>query len=102
MASLFGPEAPSFTVRPAYFWQLGYENISREVRIIDFGEASPVSESHTKLRIPMSYCAPAALFDEDATRQADVWAFACAVFELFGSESPFENYAGDRDGLLAK
>lgn len=97
-----GPEAPPYTVISAYFWRLGMENITKEVRIIDFGEASSISEPRTKLHIPMSFCAPPALFDEDVTRLADVWAFACTVFELFGSSSLFEVYGADKDGLLAE
>lgn len=90
-----GPEAPPYTVIPAYFWCLGNENITKEVRIIDFGEASSISESRSKLHIPMPFCAPAAFFDEDVTRLADIWAFACNVFELFSPSSLFQE-----DGTL--
>jgi hypothetical protein len=60
-----GPEVPPYTVTSAYFWRLGNEKITKDVRIIDFGEASSISEPRTKLHIPMAFCAPAALFDED-------------------------------------
>lgn len=97
-----GREAPPYTVLPAYFWRLGMDNITQEIRIIDFGEASSSSEPRFKLNIPMSFCPPGALFGEDVAKQADVWSFACTVFELFSIGPLFTVFGRDRDGLLAE
>ena len=97
-----GPEAPKYTVLPAYFWSLGIENITQEVRIIDFGEASLGSQYRTKLCTPLAYRAPESLFEEPITTKADVWSFACIVFDMFGVAPLLNVFEMDRDSLIAE
>ena len=48
-----GPEAPPYTVRPAYFWTPGEEGLMKPLKIIDFGEASFFKGERKKMHSPM-------------------------------------------------
>lgn len=56
-----------------------------EIRIIDFGEAMSTSDQRNELCTPLAYRAPECLIDGRVGPKADVFAFACTVFEFFSN-----------------
>ena len=97
-----GPEAPPYSVEPACFWSLGEETLTKQIRIIDFGEASFSSEDRKKLHTPMPFRAPESFFGENVGTPADIWAFACTIFDLFGKAALFEAFMPDKDRIIAE
>lgn len=93
-----GPEAPPYTVLPAIFWSIGEENLTNQIKIIDFGEASlsERKESH----IPLLFRPPESMFDESVGQPADIWAFACTVFKIFSNEHLCDGFMASTDTIL--
>ncbi len=95
-----GPEVPPYTVEPAYFWSAEKEGPKQQIKIIDFGEATLSTEERKKLRTPMLLQPPESFFGESVELSADIWAFACTVFDIFGKRSLFEAFMPDKDSVL--
>ena len=95
-----GPEVPPYTVESAYFRSPIEEGHRKRIKIIDFGEASFLMEERKTLRTPMILQAPEAFFGESVGGPADIWAFACTVFDIFGKRSLFETFMPDKDSVL--
>lgn len=96
-----GPEAPPYAVRPAVTLR-AVDPSAAEISIIDFGEASFSSTPRTTWHTPLLLQAPEALLGESVGQPADMWAFACTVFALFGNSVPFECGMPDSDDVLAE
>lgn len=97
-----GPEVPPYAVLPAYFWSVGIENLIKRIQIIDFGEAFLFQENRKELYIPLSYRAPESYFNEVVGTPADIWAFGCTVFDLFGHGNIFETYMPTPQSILSE
>lgn len=91
---------PPYTVKSAYFWSPNEECHRKQIKIIDFGEPSSRVEARKTLHTPMILQAPEAFFDEGIGLPADIWAFACTVFDIFGKRSLFETFMLDKDSAL--
>ena len=97
-----GPEAPPYAVPPAYFWSLGEENLTKQIKIIDFGEASFSHDERKKLNTPMPFRAPESFFGEPIGPPADVWAFGCTVFNIFANGHLFDGFMPSKDTILVE
>ncbi len=95
-----GPEVPPYTVEPAYVWSPIEESLTRRIKIIDFGEASFSKEARKELHTPIMLRAPESFFGGVIGLPADIWALACAVFDIFGKHSLFEAFMPDNDSAL--
>ena len=95
-----GAEVQPYAVTPACFWTPGEEGIRKQLKIIDFGEASLSNEKRKKLHTPMHLRSPESFFDENIGLPADNWAMACTIFDIFGNESLFGNYMAYKDRVL--
>ena len=97
-----GPEVPPYTVEPAYLWTPGEEGLKKGIKIIDYGEASFSSEERTELHTPSLLQPPESFFKERIGLPADIWAFGCAIFDIFGKRSLFEAFMPDNDSVLTE
>ncbi|KAL9103285.1 MAG: hypothetical protein Q9163_001663 [Psora crenata] len=97
-----GPEVPPYTVEPAYFWRLGMESITKNMKIIDYGEASFINERRQKLHTPLPFRAPESFFGEEIGMPADIWSFGCTTFDISGKESMFTTCMLSQDSILAE
>ena len=97
-----GPEVPPYTVEPAYPWTPGEEGLKKGIKIIDYGEASFSSEERTKLHTPMLLQPPESFFNESIGLPADIWAFGCAIFDIFGKRSLFEAFMPAKNSVLSE
>ncbi|KAL8938123.1 MAG: hypothetical protein Q9216_004062 [Gyalolechia sp. 2 TL-2023] len=98
-ARALGPEVPPYAVLPADLLQLEIFP-GDSLSILDFGGASFTSESRTQWHTPLRLQAPEALLGESVGQPADVWAFACTVFELFDNKSLFRGSMPNADDIL--
>ena len=97
-----GPEAPPYAVPPAYFWSIGVENLTKQIKIIDFGEASFSQDERKKLHTPLPFRAPESFFGESIGPPADVWAFGCTVFDIFANGHLFDGFMPSEDTILVE
>ncbi|KAL8836102.1 MAG: hypothetical protein Q9170_003050 [Blastenia crenularia] len=101
-AQPLGPEVPPYVVLPANLLEL--ERLPggklSKLSILDFGEASFASESRTRWHTPLPSQAPEALLGEPVGQPADIWAFACTVFEMFNNETLFQGFMPNADDIL--
>ena len=97
-----GPEAPPYAVPPAYFWSLGEENLTKQIKIIDFGEASFSQDERKKLNTPMPFRAPESFFGEPIGSPADIWAFGSTVFNIFTNGHLFDGFMPSKDTILVE
>lgn len=95
-----GPEVPPYTVEPAYFWGSGEEGLAKQIKIIDFGEASFSTDERKKLHTPKLLQPPEAFFGENIGLPADIWTFACTIFDIFGTRPLFGAFMADKDSVL--
>lgn len=97
-----GPEVPPYTVEPAYFYIPMEGDLAKQIKIIDFGEATFSREERKELHTPNLFRPPEGFFDESIGLSADIWTFACTVFDIFGKYSLFEAFMDDEDEVLYK
>ena len=97
-----GLETPPYAVPPAYFWSIGEENLTKQIKIIDFGEASFSQDERKELHTPMPFRAPESFFGESIGPAADIWAFGCTVFDIFADLHLFDDFRLSKDILLVK
>ncbi len=98
-----GQQAPPYTVRAAYFWSVGEKRLTEEIKIIDFSEAFLNSQDErTKLHTPLSFRAPESFFGEPIGPPADIWAFGCTVFDIFGNGNLFNGFMSSKDSILVE
>ena len=95
-----GPEAPPYAVPPAYFWSLGIENLTKKIKIIDFGEASFSHDERKELHTPLLFRAPESFFGESIAQPADIWAFGCTVFDIFANDHLFDGFMPSENTIL--
>ena len=95
-----GPEVPPYVVRPAYFWKVGAANLTKQIKLIDFGEASFAQNERKKLHTPLPFRAPESFFGESIGPPADMWAFGCTVFHIFGEDHLFDGFMPSTDTIL--
>ena len=96
------PEAPPYAVRPAYFWSLGDENLTKQLKILDFGEASFSQDERKRLNTPMPFRPPESFFGEPLGPPADVWAFGCTVFNIFANCQLFDGFMPSKVTILVE
>ena len=84
-----GPESPPYTVSQALLTEFGKPPIT-DISILDFGGASPAKDARNYCSTPIINQAPEALLGLAAGQPADIWAFACTVFALFGNTRIFD------------
>jgi len=95
-----GPEAPPYAVEPACLRNPGGETGPKQIKIIDFGEASFSKEQRRELNTPILLQPPELFFDENIGLQADIWALACTIFDVFGKRGLFEAFMPNSDSVL--
>lgn len=95
-----GPEAPPYAVQPSYFWSIDEEDLAKQIKIIDFGEASFSKDERKALHTPLPFRAPESFFGESIGPPADMWAFGCTVFDIFGNGHLFEGFMPSKDVFL--
>ena len=95
-----GPELPPYTVESAYFFRPTRMRLTKQIKIMDFGEASFSNEERVKSNTPMLVRPPEAFFNENIGMPADIWAFTSAIFDLFGKRTLFESFISDKDSIL--
>lgn len=96
------PGVPSEVVVPAWLGLRSNELTlaNCQIAIIDFGEAyDPSVTKRTSAHTPISLAPPEARFldsnqDEYLSFPSDIWSLACVIWELFGSNSLFQTFAG--------
>ncbi|KAL8748088.1 MAG: hypothetical protein Q9190_000116 [Brigantiaea leucoxantha] len=93
-----GSAAPPYAVVSAFLKLERSPN--DDIAIIDFGAAFTATESQKTCRTPLPFQAPEAQLGEPAGQPADMWAFACTVFELFDNESLFRKSDFDNDSVV--
>lgn len=74
----------------------------KQIKIIDFGEASFSTEKRRELNTPMLLQPPETFFAENIGLPADIWAFACAIFDIFGKRTLFEAFMPHPDDVLVE
>lgn len=74
--------------------------MTKQIKIIDFGESSFSNEERKNLNTPLSFRAPESYFSESIGPPADIWAFACTIFEVFGMYPLFEEFMYYKDSIL--
>lgn len=94
------PAVPPYTVELVYFFRPTRMRLTKQIKIMDFGEASFSNEERVKSNTPMLLRPPEAFFNESIGMPADIWALACAIFDLFGKRSLFESFIPDKDSVL--
>ena len=97
-----GAEIPPYSVSPGYFWTPGEEGINKQLKIIDFGEASFIDEKRLEIHTPMNLRSPESFFGENLGLPADMWVIACTIFEIFGKYPMFEGYLADQNSILSE
>ena len=97
-----GPEAPPYAVPPAFFWSTGIENLIKQIKIIDFGEASFSRGERKKMHTPLPFRAPESFFGESIGQPADVWAFDGTVFDIFAHCQLFDGFIPSADTILVE
>lgn len=95
-----GPEAPPYAVQPASFWSISEKKLTKDIKIIGFSDAHSIQKERKALRLPIQYRAPESFFRETVELPADIWAFGCVVFEIFGSNRLFDGFMPRKDTLL--
>ena len=88
-----GPEAPPYTVSQAPLFRFGSPPKS-DISILDFAGASPATDARRHCSTSLINQAPEALLGIAAGQPADIWAFACTVFALFGNRFIFDTGKG--------
>lgn len=96
-----GPEAPPYAVPPATLLDLIGSPVG-EISILDFGEASFTSEPRQHWNTPLALQAPEALLGEPVGQPAEIWAFACTIYDLFNNKSLFECGMPTADDILSE
>ncbi|MCJ1472209.1 hypothetical protein MMC13_000856 [Lambiella insularis] len=98
-----GLEAPPYLVEPVFLWKPGDTVPARRIKILDYGEASFANKERKRLGTPLRLQPPESFFEESVGLPADMWAFACTAFEIFGRSDLFERwYRAERDTVLAE
>ena len=72
------------------------------ISIHDFGGASPATDARRHCSTPLINQAPEALLGIAAGQPADIWAFACTVFALFGHRRIFDIGMGNETDMLSE
>ena len=99
-----GPEAPEYTVLPAFIYIPCHEVKDPAILICDLGEAFLVDEgpSH-QLCTPLLLCPPEMIFaDARVSKPADIWTLACTIYEVTGERDLFEALWPDRVDIGAE
>ena len=88
-----GPAAPPYTVSQEPLIWFG-KSPETDISILDFAGASPATNARRHCSTPLINQAPEALLGVAAGQPADIWAFACTVFALFGNRRIFDTGMG--------
>jgi serine/threonine protein kinase len=86
--------APQYLVYPIRWKDVGSQYISKQARLIDFGESFKVSHPPENLGIPGSYRSPELILDKTPGIGSDLWALGCTLFEIRTGRklfAPFDN-----------
>ncbi len=79
----------------------GAEDLAKQIKIIDFGEASLSQDECKASHTPLPFRAPESFFGESIGQAADMWAFGCTVFNIFGTGHLFGGcFMSSRDTML--
>ncbi|GAB7342295.1 hypothetical protein MBLNU457_g0528t1 [Dothideomycetes sp. NU457] len=93
--------APQYVVACAQLTKVDQSLLNGDITIIDFGEAfkedSPPADG---VGTPAGYKAPELFFDEPPSKQSDIWALACTLFEIRAGSQLFAGYFGTEDEAL--
>ena len=76
--------------------------MTKQIKLIDFGEASFSDELRQKLHTPMLLQPPESVFNERVGLPADIWVLACTIFDAFGNGSLFEAFMPSEYSVLSE
>ncbi|KAL9022402.1 MAG: hypothetical protein Q9185_000443 [Variospora sp. 1 TL-2023] len=98
-----GVSVPPYAVEPLWIGEPCEHVTNTELMIADFGEAYIASEKTPQtLNTPVILCPPEALLKIGTIGMpADIWALACAIFEILGDRVLFECWP-DPDATLTE
>lgn len=102
-----GPEAPEYTVLPAFVGKPCGEIVEADARIIisDFGQAFfKDQQSKKELCTPLPMLPPEFIFGEEhpISPAVDVWSLGLSLFDLLGCRRLFEAFIADEDDVIAE
>lgn len=100
MATISGHDvdssAPGILVEGLVMSSINSQWLRDELVIVDFGESffyeNPPANG---VGTPLSYIAPEALFDRQASFWSDIWALGCIIFEIRSGKRLFVSFFGD-------
>lgn len=89
-----GPHAPAYAVEPLHL-TLEDDCITKEIAIIDFGDAFEVGQPTNQSAIPDKYASPECQREVGSRPSigSDLWALGCTITEILTGVTPFE-FAG--------
>lgn len=76
------PWAPTHVVAPANYRGLSVEQLSTNVRIIDYGQAFLATDPPKYLGTPASFYASELNFGHPPSYAVDIWALGCLIYEI--------------------
>ncbi len=87
------PSAPAHLIEPVMISSIGPQWLRDELLVVDFGQSffyeNPPADG---VGTPLSYRAPEATFDQQASFWSDIWALGCIIFEIRSGTPLFESF----------
>jgi serine/threonine protein kinase len=94
--------APEFIYEPIAFSQLPLYLLAPEVKFVDFGHmvrtTSPLDSDEIGYNAP--YAAPELILMHKPSKEADVWALACVLFEMRAGRQMFRGFFGSEEEIV--
>lgn len=87
------PSAPAHLIEPVMISSIDPQWLRDELLVVDFGQSffyeNPPADG---VGTPLSYRAPEATFDQQASFWSDIWALGCIIFEIRSGTPLFESF----------
>ena len=96
-----GPEAPPYAVSPGIYRKSGRDPCD-EISIIDFSEASTIMNPRHQRYTRIELQSPETMLNKTVSQAADVWTFACTVFEIFNNDVLFQTATFTTEDVLSE
>ena len=97
-----GSAAPEFIYEPIAFSKIPMEFLVPEITIIDFGQMLRTSLPWDPEEIGYNapYAAPELILMRRPSKEADIWALACILFELRAGRQLFRGFFGSEEEIV--